>query len=475
MPLNNYPKLTEFSLALTAGILLPLGLPPVDISFLSLLGASLLFSRTQLDGMRSIAIAILGFAFGYTITGQFWFLCHQILLPQHQSIAETLEIVLQQLLIPILSIILILGFYPTCRKVLNLARFSIGSSILFACLWVIYEVLYSLIPLTYPPLLIAGYSTIGFQSDSLFPIMGPFGGSFVLMLAASLLSSLFYQLSKKHPRHVISLVLTLILTLITPFLCNHHEWTVSYDKRPFSYAMQTRIDADQVSSSLNKTLGTVSPKLVIFGNTFSRDVNGNWPKYLSKLDSYSNTAFLARFKSDQKNCPTYYCTFGEGDGCTCAYDHIPSADVFKAGLPVHNPSTFRHPAVDAYRIMITGNSDDLTPYFISSKVIGAEAIIVYDVSISSKVLQDRLLRINQSRALETGRPVLRYSEKGVAAEINHRGEVKARYYPEHIFASGSITPMTKPTPFMLLGPYAPLSVVTLCLVFFAYRRLFHSL
>ena len=65
-------------------------------------------------------------------------------------------------------------------------------------------------------------------------------------------------------------------------------------------------------------------------------------------------------------------------------------DVFQAGLPIRNPSTFRHPAVDAYRIMITGNGDDLNPFYIASKAVGGEAIIVYGFPVYGQTLQERL-------------------------------------------------------------------------------------
>ena len=143
MPISNYSRLTEFSLALTAGILLPLGLPPLSLWPLTLLGAALIFSRCQLNTYRIIGITLPGFITGYVVTEQFWLLCHQIFSTQVWSGSFIAQALLYQIFLPAVLMTAFLALYPLIRHSLRISRFSAASAILFACIWVLFEETYT--------------------------------------------------------------------------------------------------------------------------------------------------------------------------------------------------------------------------------------------------------------------------------------------------------------------------------------------
>ncbi len=469
-----YSAITSFSTALTSGVLLPLGLPPFNFWILSFAGAALFFSRTQLLAREVFCISVPGFTLGYVLTGQLW----TFLKLNPEYIFQKGEFVHFTFLLFVLPAVLqlaVMGLYPFIKKLFIFPPFSTGSALLFSILWLTFEVLYSLLSTKVPPYLLSGYSIIGLPSDSLVPLFGIFGASLFLALSSSLCSSLIYQFQKKHPRHRVSLGIALTATLIAPWLCSSIDWTSPYDKRPFNYIMQTQPDSQKITSIIEST-SPPHPKLMILGTTFKAGENQTWPAEIKNLDTIRDTAFVAPFATSLPECTVFYCVFGEGDGCTCRSRHNKQpVNVYDANLPISDPSTVRPPAVDAYRIMILESPDDLNPFLIPSRIIGAEAVIVYDTPVLTKDTQERLLRIDRARALEVSRPLLRYSSTGLSAQINSDGVTEASYLPEGEFITGQITPMTGITPYMHFGYLSPLAFIALTMVVFVYRRLFLSL
>lgn len=146
-----------------------------------------------------------------------------------------------------------------------------------------------------------------------------------------------------------------------------------------------------------------------------------------------------------------------------------------SSLPLTKASITRHPAADAYRITILSPLSDSHPFLAAAEVTGSEIIIAFDSTAEGQVFREWMIKVDRARALEAGRPLLRYSNIGLSAEIDHLGLVQAKFLPEQGFVTGSIQPMSGRTPFMYLGLYAPLSFIVLVLVVFFYRRLFQDL
>ena len=76
------------------------------------------------------------------------------------------------------------------------------------------------------------------------------------------------------------------------------------------------------------------------------------------------------------------------------------------------------------------------------------------------------LEMARVRALETGRPMLRATNTGISAIIDHRGEIVQRSKQFEIaVVRGSVTPMQGATPYVRMGntPIVLLSVACLLL------------
>jgi apolipoprotein N-acyltransferase len=82
------------------------------------------------------------------------------------------------------------------------------------------------------------------------------------------------------------------------------------------------------------------------------------------------------------------------------------------------------------------------------------------------------LQMARLRARETGRPMLRATNTGISAIIDHTGRITARseQYEEAVL-TGSIVPREGPTPYVQLGdtPVIILSVIALLLPWVAGR------
>ena len=476
--INNQNTITvNFAIGLTAGIIIPLGLPPLNFWLLSLTGLTLLFSHSQKPAGKKHTAGALGFALSYTMSGQLWVYYSQHILTATPS-TNSAAVFMTVFLVPLLLALATLLVYPLLRRWFNLPPYSVASAFLFSACWILFEMLYSA-SYNITPLLISGYALLGQPSDSLVPIMGIFGNSLFLVLVASLLGALFHHTWRKHSAPLPYLMTALLLTFATPFLASRVEWTWSYDIRPFNYVMQVHTGSD-ASLDLLDMITLPSPRLAIIGGVKGNIAKPEFTQQIPKLNETSQIAYLAQFRAGDDLCPRFFCIFGEGEGCIAEMirkvsQYTTSQHCNLSTLPLTRASITRHPAADAYRITVLSPLSDSHPFLTASEVTGSEIIIAFDSTAEGQVFREWMIKADRARALETGRPLLRYSDVGVSAEIDHQGTVQAKFLPEQDFVTGSIQPMSGQTPFMYLGPYAPLSFIVLVLVVFFYRRLFQSL
>jgi apolipoprotein N-acyltransferase len=81
------------------------------------------------------------------------------------------------------------------------------------------------------------------------------------------------------------------------------------------------------------------------------------------------------------------------------------------------------------------------------------------------------LQMARFRALETGRPLLRGTNNGVSAIIDHKGDLLvATPQFEEVVITGEVQPKTGLTPLMWLGSTPILAFCGLLIVAAAYRR-----
>ena len=299
MSKNQSSPVLDLSTGLAAGILIPLGQPPWGFWGLSIAGLALLFIRNEENTRWFGVLTALGFALGYVVSGQLWVYNSQYLLT---SLPLTIKLYGAGAIfgLPALIITMVISLYPSFRKLLNIPPYSLSSCILFSCFWILFELLYSLVSISLP-LLISGYSILGFPSDSVIPIFGILGASFLLTLIASTLTSTVIHLKSLNFRPLFWLTPSLALLLVTPLLLSKIHWTWPYDQRPFHYAMQVHTNAD-APDNFYPELISHNPRLIILGGIEGNADRPHFFNLLPKLEKNDQTAFLAVF-SQGKNCP----------------------------------------------------------------------------------------------------------------------------------------------------------------------------
>ncbi|CAM3723823.1 hypothetical protein [Parendozoicomonas haliclonae] len=476
MKKNSAAPLLELSSGLTAGIFIPLGQIPLNFWPLSLLGFALLYYRLQSFNKWLTFCTVAGFSIAYFISGQLW-IFNSLYLGNSHSTEELVSGALMLFIVPACICTFIMGLYPACCQLMNVQRFTVASSILFSALWGLFELIYALIPPSFP-LLISGYAVLGHLWDPVLPILGVLGSGFLLVLLSCLFAASFYALLNRKRAKFYWLLPCLIIMLLSTFCLPDTEWTRRYDNRVFHYRLQINSNPDKPDSFFTDTSNPI-PRLIILGGV---DADAHRPYLLQKLPDLSNnkdSAFLVLMPRPE-HCPDVFCSIGEGEGCSLEKlrTHKPAVNMQNCNLsrlPIKKSAFARHPSVDSNRLLVMNNGTDGLPFLAIDTVSGSEIIVAFDIPYRGHVIRERLLHADRARALETGRPVVRYSNQGVSAEINHMGIIEGRFLPEQDRVDGELTPMVGKTPFMYLGRYAFLALLATIFIAFAYRRLFQSL
>ncbi len=476
----------DLAMGLTAGVLIPLGQPPLGVWIFTCMGLLLTFYRLQLvNGYRAF-ITSLGLACGYLVSGQIWIYCSQYIL-MDISLQDKLLAALMMFVYPITLLTLIFSIYPKTLRILNLHTFSTYSSLLFGCAWMLFEVLYALNPDSLP-LLLSGYTALKLPLTTLLPLLGIFGSGLFLALFMALLGCIAFHLKQRQYLPLRWVLPALLLVLGLPVFLARFQWTWPHDTRPFHYVMQIQLNADS-PDNFHADLLDPQPRVVILGGIESQIERPNLYNRLQYMNTHKNIAYLSLFPQMGENCPDIFCSFGEGEGCieerrpftynfkgVKRFQAAGSLPACKSDLPMMKINTsMRSPAVDTYRVLVLSKLADALPFLVAESITGSELIVAYDTNAEGQVIRDRLLNADRARARETGRPVLRYSNMGTSAEINYMGEVETRFLPEQELVTGTLQPMTGRTPFVQLGILAPIGAILMILVFFVYRRLLQTL
>ena len=475
---SNFP-ISDLATGLTAGILVPLGQMPYSFSLLSASGFVLLFFCLQYEN-RHFLYTSAAFALAYFLSGQLW-LYHSFCQQNTQVTSHDVPAMVTIFLAPAVVVTATSYLYVICRKNLSINRFTILSSLLFSSFWVLFEFIYALLPDSIP-LLIAGYTTLGKLWDQVIPVVGILGCSFLLVFCSCLVACIIHHfcVAGRSPVHLCQLVALLIITLVTPSLLLHDkEWTHHYDWRTFHYQMVVNKNADSPDNFSTQDDAS-PPKLIILGGVTADIERPNFRRQIPVLDRNTKTAFVA-LMPDFGQQSDLFCSFGEGDGCAYGkqnpllFPHMPSKYERKElgfDLPLKKRTVVEHPSIDSYRILILDHMKDVLPFLTAETISGAELIVVFDSPGKGQVIRERLLHIDRTRALESGRPVLRYSNLGLSAAIDHTGIIVSRFFPEQNRVDGEIRPATGTTPIMRVGRLGIVGIITLIFLFLCARHLF---
>ncbi len=468
---SNSP-LIELATGVTAGVLAPMGQLPFEVRLLSVVGVALFFYRLQYNVGSALRTSI-GFAPAYFLSGQLW-IYNSLLLQNDQINTYGLPVLVTIFVLPAVLIVVMTSVYLLSRKRLNIGHFTLSNCMFFSCFWVLFEFIYSFIPDSVP-LLISGYAVLGKLWDQVIPVVGVLGCSFLLVFCSSLAVCIVHHICTANRPPLYRLIPTLLISLLFPSLLPHENWTHPYDARIFHYQMVVNKNVDAPDNFAIRYADPL-PKLIISGGVQADIERPHLLQQLQSIENNSVIAFLILMPRTE-SASDIFCSLGEGEGCL-KKNHddgfFPDKSVYcrPSDLSAQKPHLYRrHPSVDSYRLLILDNLDDAHPFLAAENVSGSEITVVFDIPNKGQVIRERLLHADRARALETGRPILRYSNVGISAAIDHKGTIVSRFLPEQIRANGQLRPMTGRTPMMLVGRYGVLGLITVILLFFCCRRM----
>lgn len=374
-----------------------------------------------------------------------------------------------------------------------LARGNNAASLAFPALWVLFEGLRGWL-LTGFPWLYAGYGAIDTPLASWAPVSGVFGLSLALIMLGSLPVAAHIQTHKR--RYILLSWVGLIALLATGALSfKAHDWTQAsgaslttaiyqpdiplerkWDPREFRGILQ---QYRQATTSLyarvdliiwpESALPALKERIAPYLDDIARQANAHNSTLITGIPSRDETGFHNSIMALGNGGGIYHkqklVPFGE---------YVPLEQWLRGliqffDLPMSNFSA----GSDEQTMLRAG--DYLVASFICYEVVYPDFVASntqqanFSVTISNdswfghSIGPLQHLQMARFRALETGRDMLRGTNNGVSAIIDHRGNVRVQG-PQFVETTlfGAIQPRTGSTPFMQTGSW-PVWIV--CVIF----------
>ncbi len=441
----------------------------------------------------------LSWGVGYFSAGVHWV---YISIKQYGELPSPVALIILGLLI------LYLSLYPMLFAFLlsSLKRFAMQFSLkqfVFAApiLWQFTEFLRSNI-LTGFSWLQLGYSQLDSPLRSYFPIIGIDGVTLLTTILCGLLAYSLHQLTKRRiNKHLIGAFIALFAVFVAPFSFNNINWTTIDSHRVADFSLIQANISQSIRwnrQQLNNTLDTYAEltqanlgqnKIIIWSEASITDYEINQQPFLYYLDK------LARRHDSEIAVGIIDYRFKESK-------YQEDADVFNTLLVLGEKSPYQYPTTNRYQkhhlvpfgeftplssllkpianildipmsTMQPGNSNQPP---LKIKGFKFTTAICYEVILSDLIWKnftadtDFLLTVSndawfgnsigpkqhlqmaQARALEFGRPLIRSTNTGITAIIDHHGKIiKQLPQFERAVLTQSLSPTTGLTPYAMWG------------------------
>ena len=471
------PSFMPSLLALFAGALFPLGMAPLNwwpLIPLSMLGLFLLLQQQPAKGAFWRAF---WFGMGFHGVGVSWV---YVSIHFYGGTSVGLSLLGTALFAAFLSLVFFsLPFWLYSRWRLNQLA-ALG----FALIWVLVEWVKSWL-LSGFPWLWAGYGFIDTPLAALAPVIGVLGISAVVAISATALPSLL----RVPPKLKLALLAALCLPWLVGLGLQHHQWTQPDQNQPMSVALiQGNIPQDQKWDPKHRNsiyqryqsltaaqwdkdivlwpeaaypvfyheaLEVVSELDIKAAETSTTLISGvaRWNLAPGGQDEFFNSVFAIGTGSGmydkQKLVP-----FGE---------YVPLASMLQGLIPFFNLplANFIEGGDDQPPLLANGYQFSV---YICYEIVYPELVRLQSlqrdflITISNDAWFGRSwgplqhFQMARMRALEVGRYLLRGTNTGITAIIDHRGQVLSRL-PQFVAGTleGTIYPVTGTTPFQRWG------------------------
>jgi apolipoprotein N-acyltransferase len=484
-------------IALLAGLALPLSFAPYGLWPLALLSLAVLF-----DGWRDVtprAAALRGYLFGIGMFGHgvSWIQVsiHKFGLPLYSfSVTMTALFVLFMALYPALAGWLVrrLPARDDTWRLLLVAPVA----------WTLVECLRGAF-LSGFPWLVVGYGQVGSWFSGYVPLGGAYVASFAVALAAAALARILGTLRRRgtaagdgRPRATTCAAATLVALPLAGALLARIEWTTSLGAparvalvqgavpqaakwRPEYREPTLRLYAELSEPHWGKAV-VIWPESAL--PAFPQEIAGFLAAIAEKARK-AGTAFLVGIPTGDARGAYYnsLLMLGAGEGRYDKHHLVPFGEYlpFDAQLrPLLNflaiPMSSFTPGDEVQAPLVAGELrfgasicyEDAYAAEIRKALPAANVLVNVsdDAWFGDSLAPHQHLEIAQVRALEAGRPLLRATNTGISAIIDHRGRVLARspQFEPHVL-SGAADARSGATPFARFGHW-PLYAVSVLLL-----------
>jgi len=478
-----------YLLSLLSGALTTIAFAPFNLFPVSLITTSLLFFL-WLHSSTSRAFKH-GFLFGVGLygTGVYWIYYS---MSQFGGVPLWLAIILTSLLVLFLALFPALAGY-LFQRFFQTSQTSKAWLIIMPSLFVLFEWIRGWI-FTGFPWMTLGYSQIDTPLNGYTPIVGVFGLSWILLICSALL---VYMIENGKAAIKFSL-LSLIIIIASGAILGSIEWT-----RPAGEPLKVSLLQGNISQDKKWLADQRQPTI----EWYTRATRENWssdfvvwpetalPAFYHQAKSFldglqeealqNNTDLLLGIPMMDPDNKQYYngvISLGKQPGVYHKQHLVPFGEfipfesllgnilkVFDVPMPnfSHSDNKNRILNVANHQIGISICYED---------VFGEEIIVpLPEVSLLVNVSNDawfgdsiaphQHLQIAQMRAVESGRPLLRATNTGVTAFIDHHGKIQSKL-PQ--FVAQTLTDTTQPmsgsTPYSLLGNWLIVSSIFVILL-----------
>jgi len=482
-----------YLLAAAAGSLLPLAFAPYEFYPIALIAPAVLFAVWSRASAAQAFVAGGLFGIGLFGTGITWVF---ISIHDYGYVNLWLSLFLTALFVIVLSLFPALAGYCAVRfkSLLLPGDETLKMVLVFPAVWVLFEWIRGWF-LTGFPWLILGYSQIDAPLAGLAPVTGVYGVSLATALCSALLTATFGDGRNEIKGGYLVMLIGLWLVLASAL---HIEWT-----RPAGTAIKVAIVQGNIPQDLKWHPDMQQPTFELYADLTRKHWDSDliiWPEtalpafydqaapFLRDLGEEArrnHSDLLVGLVYQEPESLRYYnsmISVGERERLyhkrhlVPFTEYLPLKTVFAGIVDFMNVpmSDFSAGAADQVLLQVAGYKIGMSICFedaFGEEIIDALPGAAMLVNVSNdawfgrSIAPHQHLQIARMRALETGRPLMRATNTGVSAMIDHTGKLQsiAPQFTEFVMTE-KIQPMTGATPYVKYGNYPALLVIALMLL-----------
>ncbi|MDP6264156.1 MAG: apolipoprotein N-acyltransferase [Pseudomonadales bacterium] len=492
------PGLQGDVLALLAGCSLPLSFAPFDFWPAGLLSVLLLLACVDRVDPREAALRGFLYAFGMYGIGVSWI---YVSIHIYGAAPPPLAVVMVLLFVVFLSPVQVLQCYLYARF---FRSGLLGPVLGFTSIWVLQEWVRSWL-LTGFPWLYVGYGYLDTNVSNWAPLLGVFGVSYVVVLAAGVLyvgSKAYLNSTKVSRTGLVVPLLAAGLLWFSGMALARVDWVRPAGQSLTVSAVQGNVD------QATKWLPEMRIPLIDLYRQLSQDRWSSdiivWPEaaitlfreqagiYLNSLDATAketNTTVITGIMSRDPVSGSYFnsvLALGEGSGIYHKRklvpfgEYVPLEDQLRGlikffDLPLSNTATGLQQQLGLtagpYKISTSVCYEVVYPELVRTSVAGADLLLTLsnDTWFGESIGPLQHMQIARMRALENGRYLIRATNNGVTAIVDHRGKISGTIpqFSRDVLTD-TVQIMTGETPFSRWGSW-PILIV--CLMGLVWQRL----